>query len=232
MNQAIHQIWFQGKNSMPHKYNETIKSWMQKNPGWRYQFWDEESLSSLISSKYPTYFERWNNLDKIIKKCDAARCFILHQYGGVYADLDTICHKPLDTLIKDFSLDDFDITFCEEAQDVNEHFHWKADLRNLVLKEYGGERFIGNAVLISHEKNIFWLDFLDASFKLSTESVLESFSTWHLSKYLNKHKDSYSITVLPFSTMLSPEYLEDSSYITHNYDATWFNTNTDKPWEG
>lgn len=231
MKRVIHQIWYQGKDSMPNQYHDTTRSWVLQNPSWSYKFWDEESISSLIETKYPKYFDRWNNLDKLIKKCDAARCFMLHQYGGIYADLDTICHIPLEKLITDFKLDEFDITFCEEAQDVNEHFHWKADLRNLVLKEYGGERFIGNAVLISQIKRIFWLDFLDASFDLSTESVLESFSTWHLSKYLNMHKAKYSINVLPFAIMLSPTFLEGSSYITHNYDATWFN-NTDRPWEG
>ena len=232
MNKVIHQMWFQGKENMPLKYNETTKSWKNTNPSWDYRFWDEESISSLILSKYPEYYDQWISLDKMIKKCDSARYFIMHQYGGVYADLDTQCHKPLDILIQDYDLDDFEITFCEEAQNVNEHFHWKADLRNLVLKEYGGEKFIGNAVLISNKNNDFWLRFLKASFRISNKSVLESFSTWHLSKFLNKYKATSEIKVLPFSILLSPTYLEGSSYITHNYDATWFNHDIERPWEG
>ena len=228
----IHQIWFQGEGELPNRYLETRSSWQENNPRWQYEFWDENRLSRLILKDYPSQFDAWSALDKIIKKCDAARCFLLHRFGGVYADLDTICHRPLDELIEDFSLEQNDITFSEEAQDVNEHFHWKADLKKLVMKEYDGERFVGNAVLISKKGADFWIDFLHESFKISDKSVLESFSTWHLTKFLDKYKNQYSIRVLPFENILSPKFERGISYVTHNYDATWFNNSSEKPWEG
>ena len=48
------------------------------------------SLSCLpyFLSRYPDFLDTFDQYDKGIKRADAVRYHILHQYGGVYMDLD------------------------------------------------------------------------------------------------------------------------------------------------
>lgn len=225
-------MWYQGIDEMPSKYNENILSWKNMNPDWEYIFWDEYKVIKLLVEKYPQYVERFKSLDKQIKKCDAARYFILHEYGGLYADLDTVCHHPIDKLISDLQLEDSDLIFAEESQDAHDEFHWKTNLRQLVSEQYGEIRFVGNAILLSKQGKRFWMDFLDACFRISENTVLESFSTWHLSKFLKTAEPENSYKILEWEQMLSTRYISEITYFTHSYDATWFNHSSERPWEG
>lgn len=232
MEKVIHQMWFQGFENMPKKYIPNIETWKEGNPGWEHVFWDEGKIINLIRTKFPDYLESFQLLNKDIKKCDAARYFILYDQGGIYADLDTICHTPIDNLISDFDLEDVDLIFAEESQDAHDEYHWKTNLRNLVSEKYGELRFVGNAILLSNSKCTFWLDFISACFKVSDKSVLESFSTWHLSKFLKRHILKESHIILDWEYMLSTQFVQGTSYFTHSYDATWFNHDSERPWEG
>lgn len=225
-------MWFQGVDNMPNKYFGNIESWHCKNPHWEYRFWDEYLINEMLQNRYSEYFDRFKSLDKQIKKCDAARYFILHEYGGLYADLDTFCHCPIDSLIDDFNLIDCDLVFAEESQDAHDEHHWKTRLRQLVSEQYGNIHFVGNAIILSKAKTNFWMCFLDACFKISEKSVLESFSTWHLSKFLKNTNTSASYRVLEWENMLSTRFIEGKTYFTHSYDATWFNHAAERPWEG
>jgi len=232
MNKIIHQMWFQGITNMPEKYITNINGWKHNNPDWKYIFWDEESIIKLLKNKHPDFLERFNSLDKDIKKCDAARYFILYEYGGIYADLDTTCHHSVDSLINNFKLNNYDIIFAEESQDAHDEYHWKSKLRQLVSEQYGEIRFVGNAIIISKASTEFWLEFLEASFNIADFTVLESFSTWHLSKFLQETSTKSSYKILEWENMLSTNYEPNKSYFTHNYDATWFNHSAERPWEG
>ncbi|MCP3875404.1 MAG: hypothetical protein GY699_19900, partial [Desulfobacteraceae bacterium] len=172
------------------------------------------------------------SIDKIIKKCDAARYFILHKYGGIYADLDTVCIQPIDKLINDFSLESFDIIFSEETQDSNREKHWKANIKKLVFQKYSISQFVGNAIIISKPSVNFWIDFLRECFQISYKPVLESFSTWHLTKFLNTKGVDNEVKILNWKHMLSTKILPEKSYFMHHYDATWFNLKSLRPWEG
>ena len=67
------------------------KSWKEKFPTWEYMFWNDDDLDKLIKTDYPWFYDTYTGYDQQIKRVDAARCFILHKYGGVYADMDYEC---------------------------------------------------------------------------------------------------------------------------------------------
>lgn len=50
--------------------------------------WDETRVLHLIETEFPSLLAWYLSLQLVISKCDAARAFILHAYGGVYADCD------------------------------------------------------------------------------------------------------------------------------------------------
>lgn len=46
-----------------------------------------------ISDEYPWFLETWDAYPMPIQRADAIRYFVLHHYGGIYLDMDTLCNK-------------------------------------------------------------------------------------------------------------------------------------------
>ena len=55
---------------------------------------------AFIVEHYPWFIETFDGYDMHIKRVDAVRYFWLYHFGGVYLDMDMICMKPLDPLLK------------------------------------------------------------------------------------------------------------------------------------
>ena len=50
----------------------------------------------LLKTHYPKYVALYESFEENIYKANFMRFFIMHRYGGVYADLDFECLRPLD----------------------------------------------------------------------------------------------------------------------------------------
>jgi len=106
-NKIIHQVWF---GIIPNKIKakQTFKkfkifkdSWIKHNPDWFYYCWDLNTCKNLIKLFYPQHLELYEKYPYHIQRCDVIRYFILHRYGGLYADMDYYCNKSWnDVLIK------------------------------------------------------------------------------------------------------------------------------------
>lgn len=85
----VHQIWMQGWKHAPlhvvKRVEENRHKWGKDSTVW---FWDEARIVALLESKFPEHLTWFLSLQRTISKCDAARAFILHEFGGVYADCD------------------------------------------------------------------------------------------------------------------------------------------------
>eukprot|EP00667_Euglena_gracilis_P002034 EG_transcript_2035 len=57
--------------------------------------WNETSCRELIATSYEWFLEQWDEYKIPIQHADVCRYFILHRFGGLYADLDI---KPLRSL--------------------------------------------------------------------------------------------------------------------------------------
>lgn len=87
----IHQIWI-GPKTIPIKY---MKTWKSMNPEWEHMIWTDD----LIKEHYPNGFINQKHIDEIEEwagKADIMRYEILHDFGGFYADADSICVGSLD----------------------------------------------------------------------------------------------------------------------------------------
>jgi mannosyltransferase OCH1-like enzyme len=97
--QIIHQIWWQGKDSILANYPDYRQSWIDKHPTYQYMFWDEGSIKHLVSS-YPKEVQTcFESLPHMIQKIDMAKFLILFKHGGLYADVDSECLKPFTVLL-------------------------------------------------------------------------------------------------------------------------------------
>ena len=95
----IHQIWFQGQKELPAKYIPFQQGWKDIHNEFKYILWDESKIASLLYKKYPWYYQIWSSLPYMIQKIDSAKMFILHEYGGVYADMDMECIMSIEPLL-------------------------------------------------------------------------------------------------------------------------------------
>jgi mannosyltransferase OCH1-like enzyme len=89
----IHFVWI-GDMEMPPGYWENVESFRRLNPSWEINVWNELKLSSIASVPdikdifwSPASASNW------------FRLMILAVHGGIYADTDCECKKPLDPLL-------------------------------------------------------------------------------------------------------------------------------------
>ena len=86
---------------IPRVLRKSQRSWIELNPGYRYEFWTDEDIDAYVRGEHPevlAVFDRANG----IQKADIWRVLILYDRGGVYADLDCECLRPLDELFSKY----------------------------------------------------------------------------------------------------------------------------------
>lgn len=90
---VIHLIWI-GPNPCP--YNGNIKTYELNNPGWTVKVWGNND----IMLRNQRIFDMMNSWPA---KADVMRLEILYRHGGVYVDADSLCLKPIDTLVNGYT---------------------------------------------------------------------------------------------------------------------------------
>lgn len=67
------------------------------------QHWTDDLAREFIAAKYPWFVDIWDAYPFPIQRADAIRYFVLHHYGGIYLDMDTLCNRtiPLDQIESD-----------------------------------------------------------------------------------------------------------------------------------
>lgn len=95
----LHQTW--KSHDLPPKFAKWSSECKDLAPHFTYRLWTDEDNRNLIKDHYPWFLKTYDAYDKHIKRVDAARYFILHRHGGVYLDLDFLCLRPFDHLLKD-----------------------------------------------------------------------------------------------------------------------------------
>ncbi len=95
----IFQTW-KSKVDMPTNYARWSQSFRRLNPGFAYCLWDDFDNRRFIATHYPWFLPVYDTYPREIYRADAVRYFFLYQFGGLYADMDTECLKPLAPLFQ------------------------------------------------------------------------------------------------------------------------------------
>lgn len=122
----IHQLWFT-TNNLTEKYWAWRVSFMVHNPDFEFRLW---SIADILKLDMPDVCRKIMEHPKVhwVLKTDVARWIILYQFGGIYADTDVECKKPLSVFLNDGS-------FCCK----------------------GYEQFNYNNALVGCEPNLEWI---------------------------------------------------------------------------
>jgi mannosyltransferase OCH1-like enzyme len=94
----LHQIWG-GEKSLPEYFITFSQTWKENHPEWQYEFWDDNRISAFVAEYYPQYAEMFHDFTYNMQRWDTIRYMIMDIYGGIYADFDSECLKPLDDLL-------------------------------------------------------------------------------------------------------------------------------------
>lgn len=88
----IHLTW---KNAeIPDKWKNSFDSWKAlESDGFQVILWTDIDLRTLIAEKFGWFLEQYDSYPQNIMRVDAARVFMLYEFGGIYSDLDLICKR-------------------------------------------------------------------------------------------------------------------------------------------
>jgi mannosyltransferase OCH1-like enzyme len=152
----IHQIYlgFDANRKEVPTIPEKLLLWRENcrfvHQDYEMRFWSKRALEALIQAKYEFLWETWQGWSsEWIKQADAARYILLHEFGGVYMDLDYSCETPVDSIIANTSL------VLHRGND-------------------GGEEveYIDNSFMASTPNHYFWTKVMSAMMEKAHDSVL------------------------------------------------------------
>lgn len=225
----IHQTW--KTRDVPLEFQALQRSWIDRNPGFEYRFWTDEDIGRFIAEEHPALLPVFHGYADPIARIDLARYLILRRFGGVYADLDFECLRPIDGLLEGRSF--------VVGLEPEEHG------RLAKAVERGLPRILCPSFLASVPGHPFWDHLLDRLVEArSSADVLDATGPFlltraHAAYEGARHGDgAAAVTVLP-PELLYPVTKEDCwsgrlfdpvfweratrrAYGVHYWEGTWF----------
>ena len=95
---VIHQT-YRSLDAVPPAAAALMRTWRAVNPGWETRFWSDAACAAFVASEFPEYAAAYAALPKHVERADFFRYLVVLRHGGVYADVDTECRTPLDSII-------------------------------------------------------------------------------------------------------------------------------------
>ncbi len=122
---------------LPLYLKQISQTWKNLNPDWEYRYVSHTEREEIIK-KYPILWKYYPTQDPVCQ-ADMWRYVVTYEHGGVYADMDSICTKPLTYMLS--SLEDAEIFVCPPNIQTRSLQSIKDGLtiRNYALNNYSQE---------------------------------------------------------------------------------------------
>ena len=85
---------------LPNFQKNIINTWIYLNPEWDYRYITANERSDMVK-EYDILYKCYEVSNKI-NQADIWRIITTYKYGGVYADMDSVCINPLDDMINKY----------------------------------------------------------------------------------------------------------------------------------
>jgi len=223
----IHQIWFQGYNIIPEKYNENIKKNRTLNKNFEYMFWDDSSMQDIMTEY--GFTDIYNSFKYMLQKIDFARYVILYKYGGVFIDMDAYCIKSLNGLF-------------DKLHKLNSGFEIAISNMNVtVIESYavcGKPVFFNNANIIAKPNAKFLKSLINRIVKNNSNANYPFYKTQmsvitnttgpvFVTEFIFEYKNKNELIMLDFHVLEPCKTticdITDETYIVHNHESSWIN---------
>ena len=94
----IHQTY--KTSDVPDRVKGLMRTWADKNPGWKTRFYNDQECYKFVEREFPEYYDAYVSLPKDVERSDFFRYLIVLHSGGLYADIDTECRRPMDSYLR------------------------------------------------------------------------------------------------------------------------------------
>jgi mannosyltransferase OCH1-like enzyme len=102
----VWQTWKVGPLGFEKRDSDSAKTWPAKNPRYRYEVLTDDNANEYLEWHYgvhrfnrPDLVDLYRELNITIIKADLLRYLVMYAEGGVYADIDVECLRPIDRFI-------------------------------------------------------------------------------------------------------------------------------------
>jgi len=89
----MHLTW---KDRSLGPWRHYLQSWQQKNPDFEFRVYDDNDMLNVVQTHFPHVMPVFSQIP-IITKADLFRYMLLLKFGGLYADVDVECERPVST---------------------------------------------------------------------------------------------------------------------------------------
>jgi glycosyltransferase involved in cell wall biosynthesis len=226
----IHQTW--KTTEVPGHLSFFQRTWAAHHPGWEYRFWTDADCRDFIASQYPHFLPIYDGYADPICRVDAIRYFLLRHFGGVYADLDFECLRPLDPLL--------------EGRGALLGLEPPSHVAIQQSKGYEFDWILCNALMASEPGHPFWEHVLARLIESTNQpGPLDATGPFFLTRALHTYPDKGQVSVLPAELLypadssdcdegrlFDPEYWDRvtrRAYTMHHWAGTWFKTSEGPP---
>lgn len=203
----IHYCWF-GPNPLPEIFKKCYESWNKYCPDYQIKFWNEENFRF----EDIEYLKKTYSLGAYAHFVDYSRLKIIHDYGGIYLDVDVELIKPLDSLLQ-YQM----YLGYEDDNHINTGLGFGAEKSHIILKE----------LMATYEKES---NFIDRDYVFENCPTKDSRTLLGLGfKLDNKLEILNNITLLPTNYLCPVGYMDiKKTYNTdtisvHHFASSWFN---------
>ena len=228
---VIHQT-FKSRASLTVANKAAMETWRVMNPLWEVRFYDDDDCERFVGDHFPEYAEAYASLEKKVEQSDFFRYLVVLKHGGVYADIDTECRRPLDDVVdaKDTFVVGWEDEFATDARAYSRHFVRRRQMLNWVFAGAPGHPAL--IAVAEHIKNGATKVFT----KASNRNTLERTGPGAFTDAVMKHfeyvrvsgEKSWNVKVLPkviFGTHpLGEEGVSQSHpdvFVAHKYSGGW-----------
>ena len=172
-------IWgyWNNKNNIPLLVTKCYKNWEHFNPDWKINLLNDDNLNLYLNENE---LKSLNNINKIQKKSDLIRLYLLSKYGGIWSDSSIFLTESLDWVLNLQQNKKFDI-FTYEAD-------FFTTIKNKPVLENWFIACIPNTKFINLWKNNF-KNYLKIGFKNYMKKLGNNFNIQKIDnpKYLTMH---------------------------------------------
>ena len=102
----------------------------------------DDDIELMMKNDFPLYYEKFNELPRLIMKIDMFRYFLMYKYGGLYTDMDYLMFNPFDLLNEKVVIP------CNREDDN------------------GNSICLGNCIFASQPNHPYWKSLMDTLFTI------------------------------------------------------------------